>query len=256
MRVFYCHCVELPEVHTEPQAAVLFLHHDDRRGPRAVGRTDDAAGQHLLDLGHLLSPNSGVLEAIRLAERRSFGLYGVLQERCTAQIILSLAHNVAEFLEEGLQLLLLGGRQVCGDRRWATRAGSGWWRWSVSDGDDFQRAHSLSGMQAERFWAVIMDRGPYFGSTGKRRYPGHKRRETFLWAKVDVFAGPRVMATDEECCFGGDVDGLQQQSAAGGKVLHLGGVEMNGLWVQRRGSGSAVGDINTDTQRTHDVHSN
>ena len=65
-------------------------------------------------------------------------------------------------------------------------------------------------MQAERFWAVIMDRDSYFGSTGKRRYPGHKRRETFLWAKVDIFVGPRVMATDQARCFGGDVDGLQQ----------------------------------------------
>ena len=137
MRILYCRSVELPEVHTEPQAAVLFLHHDDRRGPGAVGRMDDAAGQHLLDLGHLLSSNSGVLAAIRLAERRSFGLYGVLQEQCAAQIILSLAHNVAEFLEEGLQLLLLSGGQVCENRRRATRAGSGWWRRSVSDGDDF-----------------------------------------------------------------------------------------------------------------------
>ena len=47
-----------------------------------------------------------------MAKWRSLGLYGVLQERRTAQIVLSLAHNVAEFLEEGLQLLLLGGRQV------------------------------------------------------------------------------------------------------------------------------------------------
>ena len=137
MSVLYCHRVELPEVHTEPHAAVLFLHHDDRRGPGAVGRTDDADGQHLLDLGHLLLSNSRVLAAIRLAEQRSFGLYGVLQEWCAAQIVLSLAHNVAEFLEEGLLLLLLGGRQVCGNRRWAMRAGSGWWRWSVSNGNDF-----------------------------------------------------------------------------------------------------------------------
>ena len=78
---------------------------------------DDAAGQHLLDLGHLFSSNSGVLAAIRLAKWRSLGLYGVLQERRKAQIVLSLDHNVAEFLEEGLQLLLLGGRQVRGDRR-------------------------------------------------------------------------------------------------------------------------------------------
>ena len=102
-----------------------------------------------------------------------------------------------------------------------------------------------------------MDRNPYFGSTGKSRYPRHKLREAFLWAKVDVFAGPWVLAMDQARCFGGDVGGLQQQSVAGGgKVLRLGGVEMNGLWVWLRGRGSAVGDINMDTQQAHDVHSN
>ena len=102
-----------------------------------------------------------------------------------------------------------------------------------------------------------MDRNPHFGSTSKCRYLGHKCREAFLRAKVDVFAGPGVMATDQACCFGGDVDGLYQQSAAGGgKVLNLGAVEMNGLWVRLRGRGAAVGDVDTDTQRTHDVHSN
>ena len=114
MRVLHRRRVELPEVHTEPQAAVLFLYHDDRQGPGAVGRTDDTAGQHLLDLGHLLSTNSGVLAVIRLAERGSLGLYGVLQKRGTAQIVLPLAYNVAEFLEEGLQLLLLGGDRCTG----------------------------------------------------------------------------------------------------------------------------------------------
>ena len=95
---------------------------------------------------------------------------------------------------------------------------------------------------------VIMDRDPYFRSTGKHRYSGHKCRETFLWAKVDVFAEPRVMATDQARCFGRDVDCLQQQSAAGGgKVLRLGGIEMNGLWVQLHRRGSAMSDINTAT---------
>ena len=63
---------------------------------------------------------------------------------------------------------------------------------------------------------MIVDHDPYFGSTGKHRHPGHKRRKTFLRAKIDVFAGPRVMATDQVRCFGGDVEGLQQQSAAVG----------------------------------------
>ena len=83
-------------------------------------------------------------------------------------------NNVAEFLEEGLQLLLLGRRQVCGDRRQAMWAGSGWWRWRVSNGDDLQNAHCLPGMQAKRFWAEVVDRDPHFGSTSKRRHSGHK----------------------------------------------------------------------------------
>ena len=34
--------VELPEVSTELEAGVLFLQHDDRRGPGTVGGTDNA----------------------------------------------------------------------------------------------------------------------------------------------------------------------------------------------------------------------
>ena len=129
MSVFHCGRVELPEVHTEPQAAVLLLYHDDWRCPGSVGGTDDAAGQHLLDLGHLFSMNSGILAAIRLAERRSLGLDGVLKQRGSAQIVFPLANNIAEFLEEGFQLLLLGRRQVRGDRRLAMWTESGRWWW-------------------------------------------------------------------------------------------------------------------------------
>ena len=65
------------------------------------------------------------------------------------------------------------------------------------------------------------------------------------------------MAADQARCFGGDIDDLRQQSAAGGgKVLRLGGVKMNGLWVRLCGRGSAVGGIDVDTQQAHDVHPN
>ena len=102
-----------------------------------------------------------------------------------------------------------------------------------------------------------MNRDPYFGSTGERRYPGHKRWQTFLRDKVDIFSGPGVMAADQARCFGGDVDGLQQQSAAGGgKVLRLGGVEISGLRVRLCGCGSDMGDVDTDTQRAHNIHPN
>ena len=107
------------------------------------------------------------------------------------------------------------------------------------------------------FCPVVMDRDPYFGAAGKHRDPGYKRWQSFLRAEVDTFHGPGVMAADQELCFGGDIDGLKQQSAAGrGRILHLGGVEMNGLRVRLRGCGSAVGDVDVDTQRAHDIYPN
>ena len=54
-----------------------------------------------------------------------------------------------------------------------------------------------------------------------------------------------------------DIGGFEQQSAAGGgRVLPLGGVEMNGLRVQLRRSGSVVGNVDVDMQRAHDIHPN
>ena len=101
---------------------------------------------------------------------------------------------------------------------------------------------------------MVMDLDPYFGATGKSRDPGYKCWLSFLWAEVDIFAGPGVMAADQARCFGGDIYGLKQQSAAGGgRVLRLGGVEMNGLRVRLRGRGSAVGDVDADTQRAHEI---
>ena len=66
----------------------FFLTITTERGPRAVGWTDDAACQHLLDLGHFFSPDSGVLPMIGLTEGWSFGFNGVLQQRGAAKIIL------------------------------------------------------------------------------------------------------------------------------------------------------------------------
>ena len=73
----------------------------------AVGGTDDIAGQHLLDLRHLLPPNSWVLPPIRLVEQWSLSLIRVLQQRSAAKVILSMAKHIAELLEEAVQLLLL-----------------------------------------------------------------------------------------------------------------------------------------------------
>ena len=48
----------------------------------------------------------------------------------------------------------------------------------------------------------------------------------------------------------------QQCAAGGGRVLFLGGVEMDGLRIRLSGRVGAVGLINADTQRAHDVHPN
>ena len=42
---------------------------------------------------------------------------------------------------------------------------------------------------------------------------------------------------------------------AGGRILRLGSIEMNGLQVRLCRRGSTVGDIDADVQRSHDVHS-
>ena len=73
---------------------------------------------------------------IGLADGRSFGFNDVLQQRGTAKIVLSLADDIAEFLEEVLQRLLLDGRQVFRDRWLVERLGGGWWRRRVSDGNN------------------------------------------------------------------------------------------------------------------------
>ena len=44
--------------------------------------------------------------------------------------------------------------------------------------------------------------------------------------------------------------------AGGRRVLFLGGVEMDGLQIRLRGRGGAVGHIDADTQRAHDIHPN
>ena len=94
--------VELTEVNTKTQTTVFFLHHHHRRSPGTVGGADDVAGQHLLDLSHLLPSNSRVLTLVRLAEWRPVGLNCVLQQRSTAKVVLSLAENIAELLEEAV----------------------------------------------------------------------------------------------------------------------------------------------------------
>ena len=86
---------------------------------------DDVAGQHLLDLRHLLPPNSRVLPLVGLAERWSLGFNGVFEQWSAAEIVLSLAEHVTELLEEVVQLLLLELRQVLRYGRLTHRFGPG-----------------------------------------------------------------------------------------------------------------------------------
>ena len=100
-------CIELTEVNTETQAAVLLPHHDYWRGPWAVGGTDDIAGQHLLYLRHLFPPNCRILPPVRLAERRPMCLNPMLQQRSIAQVFIALTEDVMILLKKLVELLLL-----------------------------------------------------------------------------------------------------------------------------------------------------
>ena len=85
--------VELPEVNKKPEAAILLFHHDDWRGPGTVGGTVRPGPSPLcewLDFGGDVAGKAG-----------SLGLDGVLKQRSSGQVVLSLADYVAELLEEG-----------------------------------------------------------------------------------------------------------------------------------------------------------
>ena len=82
------------------QATVLLPYHHHRQSPRTVGGADDVAGQHLLDLRHPIPSNSRVLSPIGLAERGPVGLYRVLQQRSTPEIVFPLAEDVAKLSKE------------------------------------------------------------------------------------------------------------------------------------------------------------
>ena len=104
--------VKLSKIDAKTQATVLFPYHYHRRSPRTVGGADDVAGQHLLDLRHLLPSNSRALSPIGLAERRPVGLYCVFQQRSTPEVVFPLAEDVAELAKQVIQLLLLERRET------------------------------------------------------------------------------------------------------------------------------------------------
>ena len=88
--------IKLSKIDAKTQATVLLPYHHHRRSPRTVGGVDDVAGQHLLDLRHLLLSNSRVLLPLVLAERGPVGLYRVLQQRRTPEVVFPLAEDVAK----------------------------------------------------------------------------------------------------------------------------------------------------------------
>ena len=131
-------CVELTEVNTETQTTVFFLHHHHRRSPGTVGGADDVAGQHLLDLCCLLPSNSWVLTPVRLAERRPVGLDRMLQQRSRAEVILSLAEDIAELLGEAVQLLLLEQTEMLRHGWLMHKSRFGGRGWGIGDGDNLK----------------------------------------------------------------------------------------------------------------------
>ena len=143
MCIFDGSCIELTEVNTETQTIVFFLHHHHRRSPGTVGGADDIAGQHLLDLRHLLPSNSRVLTPVRLAKRRPVGLNRMLRQRSTAEVVLSLAEDIAELLEDAVQLLLLERREMLRHGWLMHRSRFGGRGWGISDGDDLEDADIL-----------------------------------------------------------------------------------------------------------------
>ena len=87
-------------------------------------------------------------------------LDGVHHQRSTAKVVLTLAKNIAELLEEVVQLLLLERREMLRHGRLMHWSGFGGRRWRIGDGHYLEDADILSGMQAKRLWAVIMDGYP------------------------------------------------------------------------------------------------
>ena len=164
---------------------------------------------------------------------------------------------VAEFLKEVLQLLLLDGRQVLWYGWLAKRLGGGWWWLRVNDGDYLQGAYILARVHAERLWTVVVDGYPHFGAARERGNSRHKRRQSILGTEVDVLRGPRIVAADQSSGLGRDGGGLEQQcTASGGKVLLLGGIEMDRLRIRLcRGSG-AISYVYTDAYWPYNIHPN
>ena len=105
--VFDGSCVKVSKIDTKTQATVLLPYHHHQRNPRTVGGADEVAGQHLLDLRHILPLNSRILSAVGLAEQGPVGLYRVLQQRSTPEVVFPLAEDVAELAKQVIQLLLL-----------------------------------------------------------------------------------------------------------------------------------------------------
>ena len=67
----------------------------------------------------------------------------MLQQRSTAEVVLSLAEDIAELLEEAVQLLLLERRERLRHGWLMPRFRFGGRRWSISDSDDLEDADIL-----------------------------------------------------------------------------------------------------------------
>ena len=71
------------------------------------------------------------------------GLNCMLQQRSTAEVVLALAEDIAELLEEDVQLLLLEWREMLRHRWLMHRSRFGGRGWGIGDGDDLEDADIL-----------------------------------------------------------------------------------------------------------------
>ena len=72
------------------------------------------------------------------------GLNRVLQQQSTAKVVLPLAEDIAELLEEAVQLLLLERQEMLRYGRLMHRSRFGGRGWGIGDGDDLEDADILS----------------------------------------------------------------------------------------------------------------
>ena len=110
--------IELTEVNTETQTTVFLPNHHHWRGPWAVRGSNDIARQHLLNLCHFFPANCGLLPPVGLAERGPMRLNPMFQQGSITQVIVTLAEDVWNSLNNSLSCCCWSGERHSGSGGW------------------------------------------------------------------------------------------------------------------------------------------